>query len=83
MNHVPDLLETWKTPTWIWGNIIITKKHLSKLGLSIGNAKNNVHYDCTFVPEGGTVLPSSKLACFLLYLKIVNTFLKINTCILW
>ena len=33
--------------------------------------------------EGGYCTPNQKLACFVLYLKIINTFLKtINICIL-
>ena len=31
---------------------------------------------------GGTALPTPKLACFVLYLKIINIFLKSNICIL-
>ena len=27
--------------------------------------------------------PNQKLACFVLYLKIINTFLKNNICIVW
>ena len=32
--------------------------------------------------KGETALPNQKLACFVLYLKIINTFLKNNICIL-
>ena len=31
---------------------------------------------------GGTAPPTPKLACFVLYLKTINTFLKTNICIL-
>ena len=31
----------------------------------------------------GTAPPTPKLACFVLYLKIINTFLKNNICILY
>ena len=31
---------------------------------------------------GGTTPPTPKLACFVFYLKINNTFLKNNVCIL-
>ena len=33
------------------------------------------------VDYGGTAPPTPKIACFVLYLKIINIFLKNNTCI--
>ena len=34
------------------------------------------------IKRRGYYIPNQKLACFVLYLKIINTFLKNNICIL-
>ena len=42
----------------------------------------NNYYRISFVTsKRGTMPPNQKLACFVLYLKIINTFLKNSTCI--
>ena len=54
----------------------------------IQNVKSvdNIYFSCTFYQQKyvlrGYCTSYQKLACFVLYLKIINTFLKNNICIL-
>ena len=40
--------------------------------------KTNSYSICNFETLRGTAPPTQKLACFMLYLKIINIFLKYN-----